>query len=479
MISVLACLLFAMPLAAREVNQAMMVASAPAICDPGSPPVAKASFLNSDPQAILWFVITGAVQGDMVVADFRTPAGATYPLTANWTPLATSGTYCFTSRTLQIAGTDVASMTGTWSARVIINGIMYASVPFNILPNTCTYSLNATSQTISGSGGTGYVSVTVAGSDCAAWTATTGVSWIAIQSGALVSGSGTVTYSVPGNPYAYSRTGTITIAGQTFTVNQTGACIYSLVPTSVSLGSGAGTGTVTLTASFQNCAWTAASNAYWLTVQPTFGSGPLTVSYSVAANTGVPARNGTLTIAGQVFTVNQASGVCTYSLNPTSQSFGSGGGSGSVAVTVTGSNCAPWAAVSSVDWITVQGGGGGSVSYSVAANTGATSRTGTIGIGGQTFTVTEAAAPAGPQVLFSMMTRSNPATCDPNMPPASETNFLSTDVLATLWFSIANVQSGDSVASEFDTPSGQPYAAASANWGQLSTAASTCFWMRG
>ena len=161
------------------------------------------------------------------------------------------------------------------------------------------------------------------------------------------------------------------------------------------------------------------------------------------------------------------------------RSFGSGGGSGSVTVTVTGSNCAAWAAVSSVDWITVQGGGGGSVSYSVAPNTGATSRTGTIGIGGQTFTVTEAAAPAGPQVLFSMMTRSNPATCDPNMPPASETNFLSTDVLATLWFSIANVQSGDSVASEFDTPSGQPYAAASANWGQLSTAASTCFWMRG
>jgi hypothetical protein len=124
----LACLLFAMPLAAREVNQAMMVASAPSICDPSNPPVAKSSFLSTDPQAILWFVITGAVQSDMVVADFKTPTGATYPLTANWQALATSGTYCFTSRTLQIAGTDVATMTGTWSARVTINGIMYASV---------------------------------------------------------------------------------------------------------------------------------------------------------------------------------------------------------------------------------------------------------------------------------------------------------------------------------------------------------------
>jgi uncharacterized protein (TIGR03437 family) len=478
-VSVLACLLFAMPLAAREVNQAMMVASAPSICDPSAPPVAKASFLSTDPQAILWFVVTGAIQSDMVVADFKTPTGATYPLTANWQPLATSGTYCFTSRTLQISGTDVATMTGTWSARVTINGIMYASVPFNIVANNCTYTLSTMLQTIGG-GGTSSVDVTVVGSNCAAWTATTSTTWITIKSAASNLGTGTVTYSVAANPYAYSRSGVITIAGQSFTVSQSGACTFSLNPTSVSLGSGASGGTVNVTASFQNCAWTAVSNVYWITLQSVSGSGSGTVSYSVAANTGVPARNGTLTIAGQVFTVNQASGVCTYSLNPASQSFGSGGGSGSVAVTVTGSNCSPWAAVSNVDWIAVQGGasttGSGSVPYSVAPNTGATSRTGTITIGGQLFTVTEAARPAGPQVLFSVMTRNNPATCDPNIPPAGETNFLSTDVQATLWFSVANIQSGDSAASDFYTPSGDKYSAASANWGQLSTAPSTCFW---
>lgn len=466
-----------MPLAAREIDQAMMIASAPPICDPSNPPVAKASFLSTDPQAILWFVITGAVQSDMVVADFKTPTGATYPLTANWQPLATSGTYCFTSRTLQIAGTDVATMIGTWSARVTINGIMYASVPFNILPNNCTYTLSTMLQTISGGGGTNNVSVTVVGSNCAAWTATTSTSWITIQSPTSNLGSGTVTYTVAANPLAIARSGVINIAGQSFTVSQSGACTFSLNPTSVSLSSQAGGGTVNVTASYQNCTWTAVSNVIWMTLQSVSGTGSGTVSYSVAANTGVPARNGTLTIAGQVFTVNQASGVCTYSLSPMSKSFGSGGGSDSVAVTVTGSNCAPWAAVSSVDWIAVQGGasttGSGTVPYSVAPNTGATSRTGTITIGGQIFTVTEA---SGPQVLFSMMTRDNPASCDPNIPPASETNFLSTDVLATLWFSVANVQSGDSVNSDFYTPSGQLYSAANANWGSLSTAPSTCFW---
>jgi hypothetical protein len=57
------------------------------------------------------------------------------------------------------------------------------------------------------------------------------------------------------------------------------------------------------------CAWTAASNASWLTVTSgASGSGNGTVSYSVAVNTSTSARNGTLTVAGQPVTVSQAGG---------------------------------------------------------------------------------------------------------------------------------------------------------------------------
>ena len=70
--------------------------------------------------------------------------------------------------------------TGTWTARVRINGTMFASVPFNILANGCTYSLNSTSQTMGTGGGNGSVVVTVVGSGCAAWTATSNVSWITV-----------------------------------------------------------------------------------------------------------------------------------------------------------------------------------------------------------------------------------------------------------------------------------------------------------
>ena len=54
------------------------------------------------------------------------------------------------------------------------------------------------------------------------WTATSNDAWITITSGDSGSGNGTVGYSVSANASASSRTGTLTIAGQTFTVTQDG-----------------------------------------------------------------------------------------------------------------------------------------------------------------------------------------------------------------------------------------------------------------
>ena len=66
------------------------------------------------------------------------------------------------------------------------------------------------------------------------------------------------------------------------------------------------------------CAWTAASNADWITVTGgARGTGNGTASFTAAANTGAP-RSGTLTVAGQTFTINQAES-CTFSVSPTQQ----------------------------------------------------------------------------------------------------------------------------------------------------------------
>lgn len=85
-----------------------------------------------------------------------------------------------------------------------------------------------------------------------------------------------------------------------------GTCTYSISPTSASVAATAGTGTVTVTAG-AGCAWTTTNNSTFITITGgASGTGNGTVSYSYTANTATTARTGTLTIAGQTFTLTQA-----------------------------------------------------------------------------------------------------------------------------------------------------------------------------
>ena len=105
-------------------------------------------------------------------------------------------------------------------------------------------------------------------------------------------------------------------AGELYVVNLGGTvskivsaspCTRSISPTSQSFGSGGGTGSVTVTAG-TGCAWTAVSNAPWITITGgASGSGNGTVTYSVAPYTSrLSKRSGTMTIAGKTFTVKQS-----------------------------------------------------------------------------------------------------------------------------------------------------------------------------
>jgi all-beta uncharacterized protein len=101
------------------------------------------------------------------------------------------------------------------------------AVPYNVVVTvTCTYSLFPTSQSVTASATTGTLSVT-SPSGCT-WTSSSNVDWITITSGRSGSGNGTVVYAVAANPHSSSRIGTLTIAGQTFTVTQGPALSLSL-----------------------------------------------------------------------------------------------------------------------------------------------------------------------------------------------------------------------------------------------------------
>jgi C1A family cysteine protease len=87
----------------------------------------------------------------------------------------------------------------------------------------CSYSASPTSATYSSSGVTAAnLSVTTTGDACA-WTASAAASWITITSGSSGTGSGTIAYSVASYTGKNARSGSITVAGQSFSVKQNGA----------------------------------------------------------------------------------------------------------------------------------------------------------------------------------------------------------------------------------------------------------------
>jgi hypothetical protein len=170
-------------------------------------------------------------------------------------------------------------------------------------------------------------------------------------------------------------------------------CTYAAAPSTQDFGSAAGNGQISVTAG-AGCAWTASSNASFITITAGgWGSGNGSVSYAVAANSGASSRSGTISVAGQTVTITQsgASATCTYTVTPTSQQFAASAGSGLISVTTT-PTCS-WTATTFSSFITITSGasgtGTGSVSYSVAANSGISSRTGTLTVAGRTVTITQ------------------------------------------------------------------------------------------
>jgi len=105
------------------------------------------------------------------------------------------------------------------------------------------------------------------------------------------------------------RTGSITVGGQVFTVNQAGlsqsGCAISFTPGNQVVSPGGGVGSINITAT-SNCLWTAKSKVDWITLTSSpSGFGPGAVSFQVAANPASVTRKGAIVIAGQRFVVKQ------------------------------------------------------------------------------------------------------------------------------------------------------------------------------
>ena len=172
---------------------------------------------------------------------------------------------------------------------------------------TCSFALNSTGQSLPAAGGGGSFSIS-ADSGCG-WTATSNVSWISVTSGTPGTGSGSVSFDVAANSSTSSRIGVITAGESSFTVSQAGAqlvCSYILSSTSLQIPASGGTSQVSVSAS-AGCNWTATSLASWINITSgNAGSGDGVVSFSVLSNPGPGTRSGSLVVAGQSVTVNEA-----------------------------------------------------------------------------------------------------------------------------------------------------------------------------
>ena len=231
------------------------------------------------------------------------------------------------------------------------------------------------------------------------WTATTDASWIALDT---TSGTGNATLkaTISANTSTTSaRTGRITInrgtASCTVTITQAKADSVSATPTSKSVTAEKQTVSVSVTA---NGSWSATSDASWIALDKTSGTGNATLKATIAANTDTTsARTGRITInrgtASCTVTITQAK-ADSVSATPTSKSVTAEKQTVSVSVKANGG----WSATSDASWITLDktsGTGNATVKVTISENSSMTSsRTGyvtfTCGAQTQTVTITQA-----------------------------------------------------------------------------------------
>jgi WD40 repeat protein len=302
-------------------------------------------------------------------------------------------------------GNGVITYTATGGSSSMTGLLIIAeqTFPVHLGSDPCTYKLSPASADWSPAGGTGATGVQAPGG--CGWTASSNNDWLTITKISRDNGGGGVTYTVAPNP-GPARTGSLTVAGQTFTVRQvTNDCTYTVTPTDKYFSSSGGSVNISIQTT-NGCAWNAASDSDWLSVAVgnNSGSGPGTITAWANANQTTTARIGHLNVAGQIVTVTQEGIYCSYAISPSNRSFTAEGGN--AYVNLAAQEACSWSAVSNDNWITITSGATGSsygtIYYSVGANTTGAGRTGTLTISGHTFTVFQTAETQGaPDILWT------------------------------------------------------------------------------
>jgi hypothetical protein len=263
-------------------------------------------------------------------------------------------------------------------------------------PSAPTVSPAVTS--IGRSGGSGTLSV-AAGPACP-WSVASMPSFATASGTTSGTGNGSISYTVAANPSGTARSGSGQVVAMglntAFSFTQDGTPCPSaptvyLNKTSFTAAGGTATGTVTAA---PTCNWTVSPPAWAPVTAGSTGTGNGSFTINVAANSGA-ARSAYALLTGPgvtsgFFLEQQASPCATWTISPASANIPAAGGTGSF--TVSAPIGCTWSLGALPSWFSLtspgSGSGYGSISYTVAANTGAArSATATLSGAGPTLSV--------------------------------------------------------------------------------------------
>jgi hypothetical protein len=297
--------------------------------------------------------------------------------TGTWSATTTASWLTITPRTTASAGTScIYVVNSNLSADARQGVINIAGTTHTVTQLGYTATLSPTSATVNLAGGAKTVSITTSAG--VSWTATTSTPWITVNSPSGI-GSGTVTYSVANYSGVVTRTGSILIGGQAFSVSQTGTDV-NIAPYSSAKVYSSDIVTVEV-AALSATNWNVTSNASWISVvDPGAKKGNSTVFLAISTNPSFLERTGTVTIGSATFTIRQ-SGTPFPQLDilPKTATAEPTGAFANIAVIATPD--APWTAESLTPWIIASGtsgAGNGNISYVASANPTLSPRTGTV-----------------------------------------------------------------------------------------------------
>ena len=235
------------------------------------------------------------------------------------------------------------------------------------------------------------VDVSVAG--IVQWSISESLDWLTVNGSTSRTGPGTVVLQASANNTVYPRSGTVTIAGKTFSVSQKARGVELEYDTKL-FGTDGGYESISIHPD-GNVSWTAvASDATWITIfQGDSGTGDGEILYIVApyVGDGTP-RTGWITVGSQKVYITQRA----YDLNiePNGTNVVGNAGAGEFGVSAGVGDV--WTAIVTEPWITLvdnydSGTGNGVIRFLYTENNTGKPRTGKIIVAGEVYTLEQRA----------------------------------------------------------------------------------------